>query len=42
MKNDKPRKPKADRLLKQLPLSERKRQQEIRNLILNDPMFRVA
>lgn len=42
MKNDKPLKPKQDRLLKQLPLSERRRQQEIRNLILSDPLFQAV
>lgn len=45
MKQDKqkPHKNKqADRLLKQLPLSERKRQQEIRQLILSDPQFTAA
>jgi hypothetical protein len=39
MKKEPPQKPKADRLLKQLPLSERKRQQEIRQLIVSDPLF---
>lgn len=39
MKNDQSTpKPKQDRLLKQLPLSERKRQQEIRRLIMSDMM----
>jgi hypothetical protein len=40
MKNDKPNRPKQDRLLKQLPLSERKRQMEIRRLIVSDQMWR--
>lgn len=31
-----PNRQKADRLLKQLPLSERKRQQEIRRMIMQD------
>lgn len=35
MKQENP-KPKADRLLKQLPLKERKRQMEIRQLIMSD------
>lgn len=39
MKNDKPNRPKADRLLKQLPLSERKRQQEIRRMIAGDMLW---
>jgi hypothetical protein len=41
MKQDQ-QKPKADRLLKQLPLKDRKRQQEIRQLIQNDPLFKVS
>lgn len=35
MKQDK-QKPKTDRLLKQLPLKERKRQMEIRQMIMAD------
>jgi hypothetical protein len=33
------RKRQVDRLLKQLPLSERRRQQQIRQLIQSDPLF---
>jgi hypothetical protein len=42
MKHDKPSKQQADRLLKQLPLRERRRQQQLRHMIANDPMFKVA
>jgi|GEM_PF-3898664 len=40
MKKD-PKRQKADRLLKQLPLSERRRQQQIRSMIMRDPELRV-
>jgi hypothetical protein len=36
MKQDTQKTKQADRLLKQLPMNERKRQQEIRKLILQD------
>ncbi len=40
MKKDK--KKQDDRLLKQLNFQERKRQEVLRSLILNDPAFQVA
>lgn len=43
MKQDqKVRKPQADRLLKQLPLSDRRRQQQIRQQIMRDLQFSVV
>lgn len=43
MKQDqKQRKQQADRLLKQLPLSDRRRQQQIRQRIMADMMFAAS
>lgn len=42
MKQDKPRKVQYDRLLKRLPLSERRQQEALRRLILTDPIFKTV
>lgn len=39
MKNDKARKKQDDRLLKRLPRLERRQQEQLRQLILADPVF---
>jgi hypothetical protein len=44
MKNDKSRSKKQqdDRLLKRLPRQERQRQEELRRLIMVDPLFKTV
>jgi hypothetical protein len=39
MKHEKARKKQDDRLLKRLSLRERRRQEELRQRIMNDPLF---
>jgi len=39
MKDQSTRKPQSDRLLKQLPLRDRRRQQKIREQIMQDLLF---
>lgn len=39
MKQEKTRKPQDDRLLKRLSLRERRQQEQLRKLILTDPLF---
>ncbi|HVW23688.1 MAG TPA: hypothetical protein VHB51_04380 [Candidatus Saccharimonadales bacterium] len=41
MKQDKPRKAQDDRLLKRLPLRERRQQERFRKLIQADPAFKI-
>ncbi|HZL07784.1 MAG TPA: hypothetical protein VFC50_01165 [Candidatus Dormibacteraeota bacterium] len=36
------RKQQEDRLLKRMPLQERRRQEEFRRLILGDPLFKTV
>jgi hypothetical protein len=38
----KTKKPQDDRLLRRLPLKERRQQEELRRLILVDPLFKTA
>ena len=42
MKQEKLRKQQDDRLLKRLPLSERRQQEQLRKLIKSDAMFQAA
>ncbi|HVX24688.1 MAG TPA: hypothetical protein VG992_05115 [Candidatus Saccharimonadales bacterium] len=42
MKQDKPRKSQDDRLLKRLPMRERRQQEQLRKLILTDPAFKTV
>lgn len=41
MKQDKPRKPQEDRLLKRLSMRERRQQEHLRKLILTDSLFKT-
>ncbi|MEK7059293.1 MAG: hypothetical protein AAB971_00870 [Patescibacteria group bacterium] len=38
----KERKQQEDRLLKRLPMKDRKHQQQLRKLIQSDPLFKIA
>jgi len=42
MKQDKQRKAQDDRLLKQLSRHERRQQEQLRKLILTDPLFKTV
>jgi len=42
VKQDKNKKPQEDRLLKRLPLRERRQQEILRRLIMSDPLFSIA
>ena len=41
MKQDKERKQQDDRLLKRLSMKERRQQEQIRRLIMGDPLFKT-
>ena len=41
MKHDKDRKQQDDRLLKRLSMKERRQQEQLRRLILTDPLFKT-
>ncbi|HYH36415.1 MAG TPA: hypothetical protein VD706_02870 [Candidatus Saccharimonadales bacterium] len=41
MKQDKVRKPQDDRLLKRLSRKERRQQEQLRRLIVGDPIFKT-
>lgn len=42
MKQDKIRKQQDDRLLKRLPRKERRQQEQLRRMILSDPVFKTV